>query len=715
MNTINMISAFLASVILVGMAIFILVKDWRNQINRYYVFWNIMGLGILFTMFITYAFSESADLVLLNKVTQMFTVLFFASFFAMSLVFPRGEKPFPFYITLIVLTPAVTVAALVISTDLTIAAAYFKDGELVRELKDFYTYYAIFAFSYLLVGTLNFIRKYFSTKVEIFRLQMRYLFVGSSVALIFAAICSIVLPKAFGYSKLYAIGPAIASFIVTAALFYSVIAYNLMDIRTVIHKTVMYIFLSAVVFIPIYVMIIMYYNGVLFFDRVPIAVIAPLIVLVFIVISLFVSPWIDRLFQRRQNIFETIVDTFVREVGEMKEPEPVLGTAVNKIYKSLFVKKAFVMNLSKSTREYVQGYARGLREEEVENIDRNDILIRWFARNQEILNINRIYTDDREFGNIREEILVFFIKNDIITILPLYHDKSVYALICLGEKDSLASYSPQEIDILSAFRKECNEVFSNTLTYARASEEQLKNRAYDFSGYILDRSTPDTLPAVPGIKFGAFLVPKYETGGDYFDIIPFGDQGVGVIATDVSGAGINSALYSILLRSSFHASLNDAPSTFSVTHNLNRVLYEYSGGKGDLVTSLYFYYDLKSSRLIYTNAGFPALELFRIEKNNFDSLDTEGVPLGYDRTSNFGTGRTNLVRGDIGVLYSRSLINSKDQKGERFGLVRLREIIRENRSHRPTEIAQMIKDSFEAFTGLTAPESDIMSILFKVV
>ncbi len=715
MNTINMISALLASVILIGMAIFVLIKDWKNQVNRYYVFWNVMALGILFTMFITYAMPDSPDLTTINRITQMFSLLFFSSFFAMSLVFPRGEKPFPFYITLIVLAPAATIGVLVVTMELTITAAYFKNGELVREFKEFYTYYAVFAFSYLLAGTVNFIRKYIITKIKIFRLQMRYLFVGSSIALIFAAICSMVLPKVYQYSKLYAIGPSIASFIVTAALFYSVIAYNLMDIRTVIHKTVMYIILSAVIFIPIYILIIMYYNGVLFFDRVPITVMGTLMVFIFIMISLFVAPRIDNIFQRRQYEFETMVDTFSRQMGELKDPDQALNNAVDLLYKSLFIKKAFVMKFSDSIREYVFSGGRGIEGGEVESLERTDTLIRWFVRNQEVLNVNRVYTDDREFGEIREEMLEFFVQNEVVTIIPLYHDKRVYGFICLGEKDSLASYSPDEMEKLISFRKECNDILSNTLTYAKASEEQLKNRASDFSSYILDRSTPDSLPSSPGMKFGVFLVPKYETGGDYFDIIPFGDHGISVIATDVSGTGVNSVLYSIVLRSSFHASLSDAPSTFSVTHNLNRVLYEYSGGKGDMVTSFYFYYDIKSARLIYTNAGFPALDLFRVEKNDFDSLDTEGIPLGYDRASNFGTGRTNLLRGDIGILYSRSLINSQNQKGEKFGLVRLRDIVRDNRSRRPAEISGIIKESFGSFMGLAAPESDVMSILFKVV
>ncbi len=85
------------------------------------------------------------------------------------------------------------------------------------------------------------------------------------------------------------------------------------------------------------------------------------------------------------------------------------------------------------------------------------------------------------------------------------------------------------------------------------------------------------------------------------------------------------------------------------------------------MTCYYFYYDVRSMRLSYTNAGFPALDLFRIEKNEFDTLDTEGIPLGYEPDASYGSGSTDMLRGDIGIIYSRSLINSRNQQGRSSG------------------------------------------------
>jgi hypothetical protein len=715
MHTINMISALLASIFLTFMALFVLIKDWRNQINRYYVFYNIAALGILFTMFITYAFPHSAWLTQINRITQLFTVLFFASFFTMSLVFPRGEKRFPLYITLIVLLPAMAIAYLVTVTDWTITRAYFENDVLKRNFQDFYSFYAVITFLYLLAGTVNFIRKYFRTNVEIYRLQMKYLFVGSSTALIFAATCSIILPRLFEYSKLYAIGPSIASFIVTAALFYSVIAYQLMDMTTAIHRTAMYALLSILIFVPVYAVIAMYYRDIWIISKFPIYIIASVIVIIFILISVFIHPRVDRLFRRRQFEFENLANNFIRSIENVRDSSNAIENTVRVLYQGLNLKHSICYLYDEQKRRYDLFYKEGNTDIPVDYVDRSSPLIRWFVRNQEILHLDRIYTDDREFSDIRDEMLSFFTDNNVKVLMPIYHEKRVVGLFCLGEKSDYSPFSAAELDQLQDFLSECSDILSTTLAYQKASEEQFLNRTVDVSSYILDKSVPEKLPVAAGIRFGAFLFPKYQSGVDYFDFIPLGENGIGFIVTDIAGVGINSSLYSVLLRSSYQAQIQDVASTHGVTQMLNRVLYDYNSGRGGLVTSFCFYYDSKNMRLSYTNAGCPALELFRIEKNDFDTLDTEGIPLGYDSSAHYGTGRTNVARGDLGVVYSRALVNAKNQQGERFGLLRLRDIVKVNRSKKPAEIADILHEAYEKFMGLASGDADIIVLIFKIV
>lgn len=715
MGIISTALSFLASFMIMITALFVIIKDWRDQVNRYYSYYALTGFGILFTMFLTYGFPESFDLALVNRVTQMSTVLFFSSIFLLSLVFPRGEKKFPFKYAFLISLPAYGVAVVLVVTDLSIADAYFVGERFVREYRDFYYVYAALALIYLLAGTINFIVKYYRTKVRIHRLQMRYVFVGASLAVLMAAVASIILPRFFQFTALYTIGPSIAAFIVTSSLFYSVISYNLMDITTAVHKTVMYAFISAVIFVPIFAITYLYNNDYFGLSVLPDHLVAAAIVGSFIAFSLFVQPFVDRVFRRKQYKFENIVDSFIRDADKLKDFSRVIERTVEILYSSLYLKRAFFLLLDDTRRNYEMIYARS-REGKVEvpPLDRNANLVLWLTRNRELLSRGRIYQDDREFADIREDILEFFIEHKVRLIIPIYHEQYLLGMVCLGIKDSLASFTPDELNTLDYFRQESNEFLSTALTYQQAMEEQMVKRAIDFSGGLMASSVPGNLPILNHVKLGAFVVPRIGEGGDYFDFLKVGNEGVGILATDVSGLGVQSALYSLLMRSAFHATYTDAATTFSVMKRLNRVIYRYSAGKGNLVTGFYAYYDIKSMRLMYTNAGFPAMELFRVEKNDFDSLDTEGIPLGYDPAISYGIGRTTLMTGDIGVLYSKALINAKNQKGEAFGLVRLRRVISDNRSMHPTVIAEELKQRFNDFMGLAVPASDIMVLIIKI-
>jgi serine phosphatase RsbU (regulator of sigma subunit) len=711
--TLSIISSLIASIVLIFTIIFVMYKDWRDQINRYYSYFGAGAFVILFSMYLTYSSPESTSLTFFNRLSQLGTIMSFSAMMTLSIVFPKREKPFPVYYTLLILVPAIVSSFIIMLTDFTITRAYFKDGHLVRDFSFYYNIYAGMAFAYLLAGVVNFVRKYIKIKIAVYRLQMRFVFVGTSVAMLIAAVFSIILPRFYNYTDLYVLGPSIASFIGVGSLFYSIISYNLMDIRTVVHKTLTYTVISMAIFVPLYLILGTYAAGYRYIGSMPADAVAVIIVLIFLIFSIFLQPIIDRAFKRRQYEFERIIDTFIRDVQEERDFESTLKRSVDILFDSLFLKRAMFIMFDNVKKKYEIYYERGENLPYVP-LERNSTVIRWFVRNQDILHVDRVYTDDRAFGELRGDFAGFFSQNAIKIIIPLYHERTLLGLLCLGEKDSLAAYKPDEIEKLSFFRTESNVHISNALTYEESKRKQLIARSMSLSSEVLSRSVPTALPNLAGIKFGAFIVPRHGEGIDYFDFIRPVNHGVGVVATDIAGVGINSAISSIILRSAFQSCMEEAPSAYSVIQKLNRAVYEFSEGRSGLITAYYMYYDLRSTRLIYSNAGFPPLEIFRVEKNDFDSLDTEGIPLGYDPHASYGMGRTNLLRGDIGVIYSKALITSKNQKGEAFGLLNLRAVIRESRAERPPVIAERIKERFTTFIGLLSPESDIVVIVFKI-
>ncbi len=715
MYTVNLVATFISTILVFFTALFILNKNRKikSQAWNFYFIYNFVATGIPGCIFLTYFMYDSPNLVIYSKLSQTFGILFFASILNLSLTYPGKEKKVPLYIPLLLIIPAVIFSIVIFSTDLTIKSAKFENWKLVRETGKLYPLYSAVSLLYFLSGWIIFIINYIRTKVETYRLQIRYVFLATSIFLALGYIGSILLPLVANNYTYYALGISSASIVSTITLFYSVIAYNIMDIRTAILKTTMYVILSATVFIPIFIIIYLTekYSAIMFL---PPGIVAGSSVIAFVLFIYLFQPGIDRAFKRRIADIEYLTNRYIQKAARLKTLEDLIKASSLELHKGLGLSRTLFFKYDDDTRVFTKSFDTSATAEDTESIDRHFPLIIWFARNQEILPLNRVYTDDLSFKPIRDEVTGFFNRYDINAILPIYYDNRIYGMLCLSKKENMKSLTPDELEKLEEFRIRSNDFIITALAYDKAKQDQFISRSLGLSGNILHASAAKSLPQMNNMKFGSLIAPGFSRGNDYFDFLQPTKNTIGILFTDVSGLGINNALYSVLLRSVFHSCINEAASPYIMIKRINLVLHDYTKGKGELVTAFYAFFDTETKRLFYSNAGFPPAEVFRIDKNDFDSLDTEGSPLGYKLNAEFGQGRTELKSGDICVIYSKSFINSKNSQNESFGLLKLRNIVKEFKSKSPSEIVKNLKTAYENHMGIALQGSDITLLVIKI-
>jgi serine phosphatase RsbU (regulator of sigma subunit) len=245
-------------------------------------------------------------------------------------------------------------------------------------------------------------------------------------------------------------------------------------------------------------------------------------------------------------------------------------------------------------------------------------------------------------------------------------------------------------------------------------KDEITTRNFELSSKIQSSAIAVNLPSVDGVKFGAFFIPRGSQGVDYFDFIRRGSHGIGFIASDISDRGVKGAVYSVLMRSVFHACRNSVHLPGPVLSSLSRVINEYSDGEPGRLTAFCAYINSKSKTLVYSNSGFSPLLLFRSATAAFEPLDAAGAPLGGPSSGVYDSARSSLQDGDIGLLYSRSLVSSCNPSGEKFGMDRLENAVSANNSLYPSEIVRIINDSFTSFIETSAPESDVILIIFRI-
>ncbi|MEV0901384.1 SpoIIE family protein phosphatase [Actinoplanes sp. NPDC049802] len=91
---------------------------------------------------------------------------------------------------------------------------------------------------------------------------------------------------------------------------------------------------------------------------------------------------------------------------------------------------------------------------------------------------------------------------------------------------------------------------------------------------------PPALPRVEGIGFAAEYVPTgSEVGGDFYDVVPFGEDQWLVVVGDVSGKGVQAATVTGLVRDVIRILVDDGKMLTEILHRVNRTLVQRGGGR----------------------------------------------------------------------------------------------------------------------------------------
>jgi serine phosphatase RsbU (regulator of sigma subunit) len=189
----------------------------------------------------------------------------------------------------------------------------------------------------------------------------------------------------------------------------------------------------------------------------------------------------------------------------------------------------------------------------------------------------------------------------------------------------------------------------------------------DMARGVQARMIPQTYPE----RFSALYIPMEKVGGDFFDIIPFGETGkTGLLISDVSGHGVQAAMIMVLLKSFVYENMKRdglrEVSIFSdpakMLEELNDFLIPYLGR--NYVTAFYGIYDERDREFEFASAAHPPPILLWESGDGvrLDFIDTkpQGLPLGFARSpeSVYRSKRVRLPESGWMVLYSDGLMES---------------------------------------------------------
>jgi signal transduction histidine kinase/uncharacterized membrane protein YgdD (TMEM256/DUF423 family) len=231
---------FAIALVILGVGTYVLVQNHRNPIHiSFWIFASGIAIWVGGFAFLSLTASQLAD-----KIVHYGALIMLSGFLWFSHVFPQGARlPRPSWLLLL---PIALTAVFVVPANLLVEdIIQHPDGRIEPVIGPLLGWYALGFLCYVVWGFVNFWRTYRDAS-EHARLQMKYLVLG--IGLLFSCILvgDLFLPALFSITELNLIGPlsSIAFVLLTA---YAIIRHQLMDIRIVIQRGLIYSVLLSLI------------------------------------------------------------------------------------------------------------------------------------------------------------------------------------------------------------------------------------------------------------------------------------------------------------------------------------------------------------------------------------------------------------------------------------------------------------------------------------
>lgn len=276
-------------------------------------------------------------------------------------------------------------------------------------------------------------------------------------------------------------------FLFTTIMGYCVIRYRLMDIETVIHKTLMWLLTTVVAIAPFAAGIYQIgkfwapssaWTATVYFLAVAIA---------FYFYYRALQPRLDHLFQRRRANLLALFEQFSRELVHLKNLRDLLQSFARMLRRQLYVRRLSVFLLDEEGREYVPVIAKGLRN--LKSFAVNHPFLVWLEEKDTVV-MGDLVGADPEVQTFKNEIEQFFQKTQGTVAVPLILSGKMIGVVSLGRKANLKRYSPSEAQFLAQLKVPVTIAFSNSKRFEdiRKLSEELKQWNIELEQRVEDRT-----------------------------------------------------------------------------------------------------------------------------------------------------------------------------------------------------------------------------------
>ena len=301
-----------------------------------------------------------------------------------------------------------------------------------------------------------------------------------------------------------------------------------------------------------------------------------------------------------------------------------------------------------------------------------------------------------------------------IILVPLMQGTKVFGVLAVVSRRGNYLFTADHYSQIRTFADYTSLTINSLFTYLQLLEKQEMEREVGIAAEIQGQLLPSQLPRVSSISLAAFSQPAKGVSGDYYDIINVRKGQILLAVCDVAGKGIPASLVMVMIRTIIHLVAHQPG--MSVSRILDIVNWGIAGkvSLDRFATAALLSYDFAQHRLEYSNAAHHPLLIFRSGTKTFETLDTEGIPIGLEKKTKYNQLHTVLHPDDIVVLYTDGIIEAMNDQGTQYSLESLQQVILAHSDLPPEKLKRTIIEDMNGFVGKAKQHDDQTFLLMKV-
>ena len=441
----------------------------NRRVNRLFCLYVAVAATWSFTSFMLHlnAFPEQA--LLWNEllsIALIWALLTYYHFIRAYVQVPAGKGIYIFYFILVIF------AGFILSGKI-IRYAYVSDGILYHDLGYASYLVGVLSLTPVIIGLILLIKKYRSSSDQSERNRTAYLISGWSILML------------LGYTNVI---PALAKFpldhignLINALIIaYAIRKYNLLDIKIVIRRGVVYstltIFLTTCYLLLLFTIQILFQDW-LGYSSLAIAFgFALIAALLFNPIRNIIQKWIDRIFYRETYDYRQMLLHFSDKISNVLDLEELTQSILDPVVNAMHVKQASLLFPENGTGDFRTRFAKQANNDEPLpklKLTVDNPIIYWLEKESKAFRQKFIDTLPELKGLWEVERIAISVLG-VELLCPIRSKGSLIGILALGEKQSGTPYTDEEIDLLMTMANEAAVALENARMLDSLKSQQLQ-------------------------------------------------------------------------------------------------------------------------------------------------------------------------------------------------------------------------------------------------